>query len=1143
MLFWLKSNGGRAQAFCLCLLLIGGTASAQVVINEILFNPPGVDAPNQYIELRGPPNQLLANGTYFVAVEGDTNGNPGTVQNVFDLSGKQIGGNGFLAILEKTNSYSVNSNATLLINTGKGPGFGSGSSSSINHRGEGNQGGQTELEHGSATYFLIQSATAPPIGADIDPNDDGVPDGPVYSTWTILDSVGILDDGGLGDVAYGAINFRRNAAATAFGNIVSVGFNPDYVGRTGNTTGSSASDWVASSSLGGSAPNWTLGSSANTVPSSLAGATLNHIGGPNFGAPSYAGVVAVQSGGSTDVLEGSGTDSYLLGLNTTPAGPVTIQIDAPGQVQISTDNGASFANSRSLTFSSTTQKSVLVRALADNTIDTSPHVVTIQHHITSTSDPANYPTTSLMPLVRVNVTEKDIALLSELKVNPPGQDDPYEFVEIKGPPNALLTNVYFVVVEGDAGNNPGTAAAVINLTSSRIGSSGLLVILANGSPYFIPNGTTAFYDSHLNIPGGALGNGSVSFLLISTPTPIAEGTDLDSGDNGTLEALPAGSFIMDAIGWFDGSNPSDLVYGGAVLSLTNGTPEAATRFGWDNTPRSADAWFYGELLGPNGDTLDYDEKHVSVNFPFGTPLTPGIFRNSPPSVRGLVAVCGAIGDPNNPTLTFRLVDANNPSIDLSLSLSSSNDLVVPESQLTLTALGNGYYNLALNPIGVGYSLISVIVTDDDLTATNSFLYAASEMGRPGGAFHIGASDGSTALAIDSNFMIVGDDENQVLRVYDRHASGYPLRTFDFNPFLALTDYYNNGLPKEVDIEASTRVGNRLYFMGSHSHGSMGEVTTNRSRIFTVDLTGTGTNISLNYVGRYEHLKEDLVNWDVNNGHGKGANYYGFAAGTQPGVDAKATNGFNIEGLTMIAASTNAAYIGFRAPISPAVGQTYSLLVPVMNFAAIATNNGPPGSAVFGVPVEIDLYGRGIRSIEALTNGNYMIVGGTPLDFATGYPLDFRLYTWDGDPNHNPQQRAANLSGMNPEGIVELPPWPWSSNSVVQLVSDNGTKVYYGDGVEAKHLQEPNFKKCRSDYVVLGDVVKPAPIIVSTVLSQSTVTITWRALRGETYHVQSSSNCKSGSWSDLSPDVFATAPYMSKTDTRHGQAFYRVLVLP
>jgi hypothetical protein len=148
--------------------------------------------------------------------------------------------------------------------------------------------------------------------------------------------------------------------------------------------------------------------------------------------------------------------------------------------------------------------------------------------------------------------------------------------------------------------------------------------------------------------GGGLGNGSVSFLLLSSPTPIAEGADLDAGDNGILEGLPAGTFILDAVGWSDG-NPNDIVYGGAVLSLPSGTPEAATRFAWDNTPHSSDAWFSGELKGPEGSTLDFDDQHVSANFPTGTKLTPGIFRNSPPSVRNLMALSGVIGDANNPT--------------------------------------------------------------------------------------------------------------------------------------------------------------------------------------------------------------------------------------------------------------------------------------------------------------------------------------------------------------------------------------------------------------------------------------------------------------------------------------------------------------
>src|SRR5262249_48823764 len=254
------------------------------------------DYPNEYIELRGTPNFVLPEGTYLVSVEGDTNANPGTIQDVFNLSGEIVGGNGFLVLLQKTNNYAVNSAATTLENTDSGAGWGSGSTSSIGHRGE---NGQTELENGSQTFFLIQTTNAPVIGNDIDANDDGVPDAPFFSSWTILDSVGLLDSDGLGDIAYGAITFRRNSAAKGCGVIVPVNFTPSYLGRSGNTVGSAASAWVASDNLGGTAPNWTLGGSANTVPVGFAGLALNHLGAPNFGASAIPGVIVTPSQGNT----------------------------------------------------------------------------------------------------------------------------------------------------------------------------------------------------------------------------------------------------------------------------------------------------------------------------------------------------------------------------------------------------------------------------------------------------------------------------------------------------------------------------------------------------------------------------------------------------------------------------------------------------------------------------------------------------------------------------------------------------------------------------------------------------------------------------------------------------------------------------
>src|SRR5205085_1870531 len=123
-----------------------------------------------------------------------------------------------------------------------------------------------------------------------------------------------------------------------------------------------------------------------------------------------------------------------------------------------------------------------------------------------------------------------------------------------------------------------------------LGNNGLLVILATNAPYNISAGTTVVTDSRLNAPGGALGNGTVSFLLLSSPAPFKEGKDLDSGNNGILEGLPQGTTILDAVGWSDGDT-NDVVYGGVVLTLGSSTPDAATRFPANNLPRSASAWF------------------------------------------------------------------------------------------------------------------------------------------------------------------------------------------------------------------------------------------------------------------------------------------------------------------------------------------------------------------------------------------------------------------------------------------------------------------------------------------------------------------------------------------------------------------------
>jgi len=139
----LRLFGGAVVGFFL-LWMASLAHGAGPWISEILFNPPGtVDAPNEYVEIRGTPNSTISAGTYLISVEGNTNANPGTIQNVFDLSGRTIGGNGFLVLLQNSNSYAVNPQANSVVNT-NGAGWGSGSGSTVGHRG---RAGKTDIEN------------------------------------------------------------------------------------------------------------------------------------------------------------------------------------------------------------------------------------------------------------------------------------------------------------------------------------------------------------------------------------------------------------------------------------------------------------------------------------------------------------------------------------------------------------------------------------------------------------------------------------------------------------------------------------------------------------------------------------------------------------------------------------------------------------------------------------------------------------------------------------------------------------------------------------------------------------------------------------------------------------------------------------
>jgi hypothetical protein len=263
-------------------LCVAQFASAQFYLNEVMIDPPGTDTPHNFIEIRGTASSPLTN-MYVVTIEGDGDSDEGRVDEVIDVSSYSTGTNGYFVAAQTGNFYNINPAATVALDLFSG-----------------------DVESQSHTIMLIETATPPSTGDDIDPDEDGTPDGSVYSGWTVLDSVTLLKDNGQSvttAVAYSTVVFLENNEATTptviappGATIISTpGTQFDYAGRIGDSTGDvltsdeTTSDWVGADLPSSSTPTmagdfWIMSSSGSAIrayPESFEGSELNHIGGPN----------------------------------------------------------------------------------------------------------------------------------------------------------------------------------------------------------------------------------------------------------------------------------------------------------------------------------------------------------------------------------------------------------------------------------------------------------------------------------------------------------------------------------------------------------------------------------------------------------------------------------------------------------------------------------------------------------------------------------------------------------------------------------------------------------------------------------------------------------------------------------------------
>ncbi|MER7760893.1 hypothetical protein [Streptomyces sp. NPDC097619] len=414
---------------------------------------------------------------------------------------------------------------------------------------------------------------------------------------------------------------------------------------------------------------------------------------------------------------------------------------------------------------------------------------------------------------------------------------------------------------------------------------------------------------------------------------------------------------------------------------------------------------------------------------------------------------GAVGAVGDPVVDVTVAQSGADASALTVSVTaSSKSSVAGTGDVTVTGAG-AVRRLAVAARGKGYTTLTVKVAGlGGKSATKTLSYAASGAVRdPAGTRYLtGSSDASAAVDLGGGFAVVADDESNVLRLYDRSRSGAPVRTWDFGSQL--------GVSKEVDIEGAARVGDTIYWTGSLGNNKDGEYKAPRNTVFTTKVTGSGASAQLSFGGAYKKLREDLVAWDEAH-----ANRYGFAAATAAGQVPKQIDGFNVEGLEFAPGSTTTAYLGFRAPLAPAVPGGKALLVPVTNIDRVLAAGAKP---VFGTAVELDLGGLSVRDLRRNDAGQYLVLAGSWAADDNSDP--YALYSWDGVPGHAPVKRA-DLPTTDPggwEAVVDVPDLT-QPGARVQLVTDNGSADLYGDGTEAKDLARPEFKKSRAAWFTLG----------------------------------------------------------------------------
>lgn len=308
--------------------------------------------------------------------------------------------------------------------------------------------------------------------------------------------------------------------------------------------------------------------------------------------------------------------------------------------------------------------------------------------------------------------------------------------------------------------------------------------------------------------------------------------------------------------------------------------------------------------------------------------------------------------------------------------------------------------------------------------------------------------GGAALPITAfaEQFVVANDEDNTLRVYAADRNGGPVSQLDLGVFLGLD--VSRDEDDKADIEAAAWLGDRIYWIGSHSRSGKGKPRHQRRQFFATSSQAGISPVAVVPGTRSQSLigalAEPYPSLDLRKAIGD--------LRMEQSSLAPEAGGLNIEGLAERPDGAS-LWIALRNPLQDG----NAVVVSLDNPQAVVEGREEPQ---LGVRVRLDLGGRGVRDITySATRKGYVVVAGPIGDagpLSANADLKFRLYAWDGgtsghtvplETTDEPMRRLSELK-FQPEVIIIDP-----TGTRVRLLSDDGD-LQFADGKPCKDFDGP-----------------------------------------------------------------------------------------